>query len=237
MNNNSFCIIFDCDGVLVNSEPYSCESLRQATLQATGYDIPHEFPDDYFELFGLSVRSSVELFVKKGVLPADTDVDLVSQKMDYYKDDIYMDLAKGKLTTFPGLENLLKEAKQRKISMGVGSSGTPTKIQFNLREAGIISHFKDEYIVSSTELGRGKPAPDIYLEVMKRMGYDAKQAVVIEDACAGLQAAKAAGACAIGVTTSLPRTILEPFADMIFESFEDMNLKTLEEAVNERGRL
>ncbi|EME31908.1 beta-phosphoglucomutase [Galdieria sulphuraria] len=234
MTQCSFCIVFDCDGVLVNSEPWSCESLRQAILKATGVDIPHQFPEDFYEVFGLSVYSSVEHYVKKGFLPADTNIDWVSRKVDEHKDAIYQELARGKLSTFPGLKALLQEASVSNIHLGVGSSGTPEKIEFNLREAGILSYFKKEYIVSSTQVAKGKPAPDVYLEVLKRINCPPEQSVVIEDACAGLLAAKNAGACAIGIATSLPREVLEPFADIVFDSFEEMSPNLLERIAKER---
>ncbi|GJQ11473.1 hypothetical protein GpartN1_g3264.t1 [Galdieria partita] len=229
-----FCIVFDCDGVLVNSEPYSCESLRQAIFKATGVDIPHEFPKDFYEVFGLSVYSCVEHYVKKGILPADTDIDRVSQKVNDCKDAIYQDLARGRLSTFPGLKTLLQEASVSNIALGVGSSGTLEKIEFNLREAGILSYFEREHIVSSTQVVKGKPAPDVYLEVLKRLKCPPEHSVIIEDACAGLLAAKNAGACAVGIATSLPREVLEPFADIVFHSFEEMSLSVLERIAKAR---
>lgn len=57
-------VIFDCDGVLVNTERASCESLRQGILQVTGLDIPHKFPEDFYEVFGNDVFSCVEHFKK-----------------------------------------------------------------------------------------------------------------------------------------------------------------------------
>jgi len=236
MPQPNFCIVFDCDGVLVNSEPYSCESLRQAILRATGVDIPHKFPNDYFEVFGLSVYSSIEYYVKKGILPENTDIDGVARKVNELKDPIYEELARGKLSTFPGLKALLEEACAKKVALGVGSSGTPEKIRFNLKQAGILSYFKEEHIVSSTQVARGKPAPDVYLKVMELIGCPPEKSLVIEDACAGLLAAKNAGACAIGITTSLPRQVLEPFADIVLDSFEEMSLGLLERLVKEKEK-
>lgn len=58
-------VIFDCDGVLVDTERASCEALRLAILKATGFDIPHEFPVDFREVFGTDVRTSVQHYKTK----------------------------------------------------------------------------------------------------------------------------------------------------------------------------
>lgn len=58
-------LVFDCDGVMVDTETASCESLRQAILAATGLDIPHKFPQDYFDVFGMDVRTCVEHYKRK----------------------------------------------------------------------------------------------------------------------------------------------------------------------------
>jgi len=144
------------------------------------------------------------------------------------KDPIYEELARGKLSTFPGLKALLEEACAKKVALGVGSSGTPEKIRFNLKQvwnsffhslgylsiehsiciyiqAGILSYFKEEHIVSSTQVARGKPAPDVYLKVMELIGCPPEKSLVIEDACAGLLAAKNVSNC---IVFSVPRILI-----------------------------
>mmetsp|Transcript_27353 Transcript_27353/g.68636 ORF Transcript_27353/g.68636 Transcript_27353/m.68636 type:complete len:87 (-) Transcript_27353:55-315(-) len=82
-------------------------------------------------------------------------------------------------------------------------------------------------VVSATSVARGKPFPDVYLEVMRRMGAESGRTMVIEDAVHGLRAAREAGAFAVGLTTSLPREYLEPHADLVIDSFEELDLAAI----------
>ena len=74
----------------------------------------------------------------------------------------------------------------------------------------------------------GKPAPDVYLEALRRTGCnDASKALIIEDAVHGLQAAKAAGAFAVGICNTLPAERLRPHADLLISHLTDLDLATL----------
>ncbi len=80
-----------------------------------------------------------------------------------------------------------------------------------------------ECIVSAAYVKRGKPAPDVYIETLRRMGCaDPSKALVIEDAVHGLNAARGAGAFAVAVTTSLPRERLEGVADVVVGSLGEV---------------
>lgn len=86
----------------------------------------------------------------------------------------------------------------------------------------------DELVVSAKYVARGKPAPDVYIEALKRLGCeDASRAVVVEDAVNGLAAARAAGCFTVAVATSLPREALEGHADIILGSIADVDLDVL----------
>ena len=73
------------------------------------------------------------------------------------------------------------------------------------------------------QVAKGKPAPDVYIEVLRLLGcQDPSKAMVIEDAVHGLIAARAAGAFAVGVTTSLPRERLAPHADLVVDNVSEL---------------
>jgi beta-phosphoglucomutase-like phosphatase (HAD superfamily) len=75
---------------------------------------------------------------------------------------------------------------------------------------------------------QGKPAPDVYVEALRRTGCtNPARSVVIEDTVNGLMAAKAAGAFAVGVTNSLPREVLHPHADLVVSHLSELDLATL----------
>mmetsp|Transcript_27354 Transcript_27354/g.68637 ORF Transcript_27354/g.68637 Transcript_27354/m.68637 type:complete len:229 (-) Transcript_27354:55-741(-) len=218
-------VIFDCDGVLVDSEPHSCAALRAAIHTVTGLDIPHKYPHDYYPVFGFSVHSCLEYYKER--FGKDWDVEAILEKVVEEKEAEYQRLAKGRLQTFPGFAEFLARARDAGCSFGIGSSGAMSKILFNLEEAGILGEFEREMVVSATSVARGKPFPDVYLEVMRRMGAESGRTMVIEDAVHGLRAAREAGAFAVGLTTSLPREYLEPHADLVIDSFEELDLAAI----------
>jgi len=88
--------------------------------------------------------------------------------MSIKKEEIYFRIAEGKLKTFPGLHELLKQARDHGWRIGVGSSGLMRKILFSLSQVGLDKSF--DAIVSAEEVTRGKPAPDLFLEVARRIG-------------------------------------------------------------------
>lgn len=82
--------------------------------------------------------------------------------------------------------------------------------------------------MSATEVARGKPAPDVYLEVLKRLGCtDPSRAMIIEDAVHGLNAAKAAGCISVGITNSLPREQLSAVAHLVVSKLSELDLSVL----------
>lgn len=94
--------------------------------------------------------------------------------------------------------------------------------------ASLLREFDDDKIVSATLLPHGKPAPDVYIEALKRVGCtDARRAIIIEDAVNGLKAAKGAGAYVVAVTNTLPAAVVAPFAEKVVASVADLDLATL----------
>ena len=108
-------------------------------------------------------------------------------------------------------------------------AGSPEKIQHNLKSAGLLSLIPTEHIASASHVTRGKPAPDVYVEAMRRTGcQDCKSAIVIEDTVHGLQAAKAAGIFAVGIANTLPAHVLQEHADLVITHLTDLDLATMQ---------
>mmetsp|Transcript_27352 Transcript_27352/g.68631 ORF Transcript_27352/g.68631 Transcript_27352/m.68631 type:complete len:173 (-) Transcript_27352:603-1121(-) len=131
-------VIFDCDGVLVDSEPHSCAALRAAIHTVTGLDIPHKYPHDYYPVFGFSVHSCLEYYKER--FGKDWDVEAILEKVVEEKEAEYQRLAKGRLQTFPGFAEFLARARDAGCSFGIGSSGAMSKILFNLEEVRACLH-------------------------------------------------------------------------------------------------
>eukprot|EP00873_Tetraselmis_striata_P007861 jgi/Tetstr1/428125/TSEL_018177.t2 len=214
-------LVFDCDGVLVDSEPASCEALHQAVLEVTGVDIPHAFPQDYYPLFGMDVRSSCRHYAD--TMNTGWDVEAVAAQVTEAKERHYKALTAAGIVAFSHVHELVARAKDRGMVVGVGSSGSPEKIAHNLASAGLAGLFPGDLVVSAKAVARGKPAPDVYQEVMRRMECAQPDRVaIIEDAVNGLKAARAAGALAVGITNTLPRVTLAPHADLVVGSLAEL---------------
>ena len=223
-------LILDCDGVMVDSERPSCEALRQAILQVESFDVPHSFPEDFQPVFGMDVRSCIEHYAARFATEHTwgTDIESTAARVSAAKEGLYEKLTADGVIAFSGVKELIKTARDLGMGVAVASSGSPEKIAHNLESSGLGGEVPLELIVSAKYVKRGKPAPDVYVEALRRLGCeDAGVAVVVEDAVNGLKAAKAAGCFTVAVTTSLPAELLAPFADVVVTRLEDIDFGTL----------
>jgi dual specificity phosphatase 12 len=141
------------------------------------------------------------------------------------KEAHYCELTAGGIAAFPGAADIFRAALAAGMAVGVASSGAPAKIARNLESSGLAHLVPPAHVVSAAHVARGKPAPDVYLEAMRRMGAAAcpERVLVVEDAVHGLSAARAAGAFAVAVTNSLPAARLAGHADLIVASLLEID--------------
>ena len=180
-------IIFDCDGVLVDSEKYSCRALNVVFEQEFNIEIG----TDYSPVIGKRLFDSLSYYLKKHQLSLESISELMIKK-----DRIYQNLARNNLATFPGSLEFLNAAKNIGYKIAVASSGSVDKIHFSLNEVGISTFF--DVIVSAEEVSIGKPDPEIFLLAAKRVGFSPEKCLVIEDSLNGAIAAKKANMSVFG---------------------------------------
>ena len=176
--------IFDCDGVLVDSE-YIIASVEAEVLTAEGYPLS---PEDDIRLFsGKSQRFML-----------DTVESTLGKKFpDGFGEHIEKLATKRLSAELKACEHI--HALLEKISLKcVASSSTPPMIRHSLKTAGLDGFFRPEAIFSATMVEKGKPHPDIFLLASKKMGRSPENCIVVEDSFAGVEAAQAAGMTAIG---------------------------------------
>ncbi len=178
-------IIFDCDGVLIDSELISCRS-SASSLAEVGIAIT---ADEILERYvgGSTAAMIADLEGKFGPLPPGF-VEGARQRLATAFD--------AELRAVPGINEALA-CIGRKIC--VASSSAPERLRHTLSLVGLLHHF-DPHIFSSTQVRRGKPAPDLFLFAASQMGFDPTACVVVEDSVAGVTAAVAAGMRVIGFT-------------------------------------
>ena len=185
-------VIFDMDGVLVDSGPPHKESWR-AVARQYGIDLT----DEAFErTFGMSSRE----IVRKIWGPQITDEEV--RQIDDEKERIYRDLIRNNVPLSLGARETVARLAQAPYVLAVGTSGPPENLELVLRASGLGPYFAAT--VNGLEVSHGKPAPDIFLKAAERAGLATQDCVVIEDAPVGIQAACAAGMKAIGYVGTHP---------------------------------
>ena len=175
-------LIFDCDGVLVDSEPLSCQIDADVL---TGLGIPYTAAEIARDFVGVSLKDMIaRIAAERGPLPEDLGERINRALFARFETD---------LRPVEGVREALLALPHRRC---VASSSVPERIALSLRVTGLDDLFDD--IFSSVQVARGKPAPDLFLHAAARMGADSADCLVIEDSVAGVRAARAAGMRVIG---------------------------------------
>jgi beta-phosphoglucomutase len=187
-------VIFDMDGVLVLSEPLL--ALAAARMFAEkGYSVRHE---EFHPFIGMGEDRYLGGVARARGIPLDPARD----KARTY--ELYLDAIKGRLKPLPGVVEFVGACRARGLKVAVASSADEIKVLGNLNEIGLPAATFDA-VVNGSQVERKKPAPDIFLEACRRLGLDPASCLVVEDAVAGVAAAKAAGTRCLAVTTSFSR--------------------------------
>jgi len=171
-------ILFDCDGVLVDTEPLAHQVLVNA-LQSAGVAQPQKLAE---ASVGRSL-ADVRLMITRQEPATDSD---------QFWTQLITDTEQAVLTCITPDPIILEVIEQLSYPFCVASSGTHQKIRTSLSCAGLLEHFEGK-IFSAEDVKRGKPAPDLFLHAAKTMGVPPEACCVIEDSKPGLSAAIAAG--------------------------------------------
>ena len=181
-------LIFDLDGVIVNSMPVH-ELSWARYLESIGLHVP----DMVQRMHG---RRNDEIFRDfLGPLPSDTEIFAHGAA----KERLYREMMQGRLQEYmvPGVVNLLEQTEH--IPIGLASNAERPNIDFILDGAGLRKHF--QAIVDGSQVERPKPAPEVYLRAAQTLTTAPRNCIVFEDSPVGVAAARAAGARVIGILT------------------------------------
>lgn len=175
-------VIFDCDGVLVDSEPIANRLFADALTQI---GLPTSYEEARRRYVGLSMDSCVRLFEEQlgHALPESWLEDL--------QEETFARLAK-EVQPVAGVEDLIQRVQESGIRTCVASSGGLDKIALSLTSSGLLRYF-EPHIFSASMVARGKPHPDLFLHAAEQMDIPPSHTLVIEDSVPGVTAAAAAG--------------------------------------------
>ncbi len=203
-------ILWDLDGVLVDSRDAHLEAWR-ALCAETG----RPFDRAYFErTFGLRNEDIVGGYW--------TDVGPEERRrLERRKEELFRERAAGRIRALPGSVDLVREAARRGLRQAIVSSTPRENIALALRAIGLEGAF--DAIVSGDDVARGKPDPEGYLLAARRLGVEPRRCVVVEDAPAGVEAGRRAGAKTLGLARDREPSALG--ADVVARDLRDASVR------------
>ncbi|MFF7586828.1 HAD family hydrolase [Kitasatospora purpeofusca] len=184
-------VIFDNDGVLVDSEPLSNRVLAEY-LTELGY--PTTVEDSYRDFMGTAAHRVHDVIAERydgALLPEGFDEAFHGRVFDTFT---------AELAAVRGAETLLEELRQRSVPYCLASSAHHSWIRAALDVTGLRGRLPEERIFSAQDVGVGKPAPDLFLHAARTLGVDPAACLVVEDSPNGVLAARAAGMDVYGYT-------------------------------------
>jgi HAD superfamily hydrolase (TIGR01509 family) len=211
-----FLAIFDHDGVLVDSLAFHQDAWVELGRR-TGLKITPEF---IHETFGMTNPSIFRKLLGDALEPAE-----IARYSDL-KEVCYRDSARGKIRLMDGVRDLLDALTAENVLLSVGTSGVRANIELTIESCGLEGRFAS--IAALEDIQRGKPDPQVFLVAASKAGVPPARSVVFEDAPVGIQAAKAAGMYAVGLTTTHPADSLHNAgADEVVETLAGYDVPAL----------
>jgi beta-phosphoglucomutase family hydrolase len=211
---SSRAVLWDLDGVIADTAVPHFLSWQFA-LQKEGFNMTRA---QFDTIFGQRNDTIVRKMLGPEVSPA------VIEKVSRDKEEYFRARIKNGLRPFPGVVALLKLLKKENIRSAIGSSAPLMNIQAVLGSLGLRDFF--QAVVYGGEVAEGKPSPLIFQLAAYKLGVPADQCIVIEDAMAGILAARRAGMHSIAVTNTHPAACFSD-ADLVVDSLERVGLKEL----------
>ena len=203
-------VIFDCDGVLVDSERLTNEVL-QASLASYGFDLP---VDEIMHLFVGGTMAGVQKEVgRRGVeLPADW-VTMINAKV--------ATVLAAKVELIPSVVDVLDRLDAAHIPYAVGSNGPMGKMQATLGRTGLWDRMRGR-IYTAHDCAAQKPAPDVYFKAAELAGVDPVDCAVVEDSASGARAAVAAKMRCFGFCADTPASKLSSHCVATFDDMREL---------------
>lgn len=210
-------LIFDLDGLLVDSEPLHLLAYR-SILADFGLELTQqEFVEGWLSYGGKGIRYYLE---KMGI----EDPGKI-QAVRELKADRFLQIAYEKVKLMPGAKALLQKVKSRALICGIGTGAYRREYELMVEECGLRDYI--EVVVGGNEVAKNKPSPDVFLKVAEKLNVAPEQCVVFENSNLGIRAARKAKMKCLVVPS--PFTAHQDFsgADQLFGSLEEIHLEKL----------
>ncbi|HUW20269.1 MAG TPA: HAD family phosphatase [Sedimentisphaerales bacterium] len=212
-------VIFDLDGVIIDTSEFHKKSWFDLA-EKEGFEITSEF---FYNTFGMQNYQIIPILAGQDVPPEEIE------RLSQWKEQRYRDLIDDKSILAPGAKDLLADLKRRGFLLAIGSSAPRANLDFVLERIHV-GHYFDAFVVGE-DVKHGKPAPDTFVKAAEKLALPPDRCVVVEDAMAGVQAAKKAGMTVIALTTTRPRKDLQQ-ADLIVDSLSELKAQNFINLIN-----
>ncbi len=206
--------LFDNDGVLIDSSELHWRSWQLLMEEEPAISMSHE----HF-IKGFGKRNDLILEELAPHVPKETRKAWAEKK-----EALFRQCARGKIDLLPGMEPFLQAVVDAEIPHIIASS-TPIENLEMFISSTILGRYFDHYL-SAEQVAHGKPAPDIFIAAAHHLGFDPSECIVIEDAPAGIEAGKDAGAFVVALETTHTRASLSDY-DLIYSQPKDLDLQEI----------
>lgn len=212
-------VIWDMDGVIADTAPYHFKAWQEV-FQKRDVNFTEE---DFRRNFGQRNDTIIRNVLGEGLSPSEIDAIADEKEIDFRQ------RVSQHIKPLPGAIKLLKSLGKHGFKIALASSAPIENIRLVTQGLGINNYFYS--IVSGWDVTEGKPNPQVFLLAAKKLGVKPKNCIVIEDAVAGITAAKRAGMRCLAITNTRPKTSLVE-ADLIVDTLEAVRVSDLEQLLN-----
>ena len=207
-------VIFDLDGVLVDSEPVHWRASQRLFA-------PHHLAAAEYACFiGVAVEPYMTWARERFGLR-----EPVARLIEHYGEAVTAEIEAGELAPLDGARELIEASRARGLRVAVASQSIAAWVEAALRSAGLDGRF--DAVVAGDEVERGKPAPDVYLLAAERLGVAPERCVAIEDSPAGVRSAAAAGMLVVQSRQASSAAQPQPLAQLVVGSLRAVDLERL----------
>lgn len=222
--------IFDMDGTItLATEPLHFKAYAEVFR---GYGIEYTLPEHLTKYAGAGAERIVTgVFQDRGKNFDVAEIEAAKQK----KRDLYKKIIQEEpLPLVPGVKEFIKKVDGEKLKKIIATGNSDrSAVEFILKKVGLLEYFPDILLI--TEVSRGKPFPDVFLEAVRRLGLHCQECVVFEDSINGVTASKAAGISCIALeTTTSKEELLSAGATKVVKDFTEVTDEMLQEIINSK---
>ena len=214
-----FAVIFDMDGVIVDSNPAHKIALKVFCKQH-GYDLSDQ--EMIAKIYGRTNKDWIaNLF-------GDNLTWEEQRKFAAEKEQLFREIYAEDIQPVNGLIDFLNELKENDIARAIATSAPRSNVDFTIEKTGIESFF--DIILDESHVTAGKPEPEVYLKTAEALHLDPSNCIVIEDSLSGVEAAKRAGCKVIGITTTHTENEFKG-VDLVIDDFTNLSITQMNDLV------